>query len=110
VSDDEVRLSLFSGKSPVEACLSERAGLFFRGLFLIYIHEFGLIVRQSVKKSGGSVGKIRIRAQRERELVWRKVASVKASGVKRISGGEMDLLKCFGFEVGIPMKPIGIPN
>ncbi len=71
----------------------------FRSSFSsIYIDEFGLIVREAMNKSGGSVREIRMRAQRERKLVWRKVACVKANGVKRISGSEMSLLKCFGFE------------
>ena len=91
-------MSLFSGKGLVETCLSERAGLFFCGLLLIHIDEFGWIVRETVKKSGGSVREIRIRAQSERKLVWRKLARVKANGVTRISGSQVSFLKRFGFE------------
>ena len=98
MSDDEIRLSLFSGEGPVESRLSERAGRLFRGLFLIYVHEFGLLIREAVKKSSRSVGKVGMRAQRESKLVSAKLSPVEARGAERICGGQIDLLKCFGFE------------
>lgn len=80
------------------SCHRFRAGRLFRGLFLICVHEFRLLVREAVKKSSRSVGKVRMWAQRERKLVCTKLAPVKARGTERIRGGELYLMKCFGFE------------
>ncbi len=98
MGDDKGGLSLFSTKSPFQVRLRKRAGLVFRGLLFVDVHEVGLVMRKTMEECGSAVRKIGIGAQGQGKFVGGEIAPVIAFRVQWIGSSQLDFLKCSAFQ------------